>query len=106
MAVSSAPLHPAARGGPDHGGWPMGRRRWLAVGLAVAALWPAGVSAAAPSKTVLRYDSFQKAHGAYTLDDYSQKWANPYGLSEMALTDTRNFSGGAFNVSAVPFRTA
>ena len=36
--------------------------------------------------------------------DYATKWSNPYGLGEMSVTDTRNFSGGTFNVSAAPFR--
>jgi hypothetical protein len=55
--------------------------------------------------TVVLYDSFQKA-GGYTLADYNAKWSNPYGLGEMALSDTRNFAGNAFNVSAAPFQTA
>lgn len=37
--------------------------------------------------------------------DYEEKWSNPYGPGEMALTDTRSFARGAFTVSAVPFRT-
>src|SRR4051812_24920259 len=82
----------------------MRRMRWLGFGLAVVALAPAAASqAAAPQRSTVTYDSFQKARGAYTLDDYQTRWANPYGLGEMALNDTRNFDGGSFNVSAVPF---
>ena len=49
------------------------------------------------------YDSFNKAD--YSLSDYHDKWMTPYGLGEMAVEDTRNFSGGHLNLSAVPFRT-
>lgn len=56
------------------------------------------------AKTAVLYDSFEQS-GGYTLADYAAKWSNPYGLGEMALTDTRNFTGGRFNVSAAPFRT-
>ena len=64
-----------------------------------------GLGAANGSKTTVLYDSFEKAGGAYGLADYAAKWSNPYGLGEMALTDTRTFAGGTFNVSAAPFRT-
>ncbi|GAB3258096.1 DUF6081 family protein [Nocardioides dilutus] len=77
------------------------------VSLSGAFLWapradadrPAGV----PKTTVELYDDFGKP--GYSLADYQQKWTNPYGLGEMALTDTRSFARGAFTVSAVPFRT-
>ena len=72
--------------------------------LAVAAVTAGSVSASNGAKTTVVYDTFEKSAGAYTLADYALKWSNPYGLGEMALTDTRNFSGGTFNVSAVPFR--
>lgn len=51
------------------------------------------------------YDSFEKA-GGYTLSDYQAKWANPFGLGEMAITDTRDFSTGSLTVAAAPFQTA
>ena len=67
----------------------------------------AGSGAAAPgAKTTVLYDSFERGDGApYTLADYAQKWSNGFGLGEMAVNDTRTFAGGAFGVSAVPFRT-
>lgn len=63
----------------------------------------ASVRASNGSKTTVVYDTFEQA-GGYTLADYGQKWSNPYGLGEMALTDTRQFAGGRLNVSAAPFR--
>ena len=63
------------------------------------------VTAAPGAKTTIVYDSFERSDGApYTLADYGQKWSNGFGLGEMAVNDTRTFTGGAFNVSAVPFR--
>lgn len=50
------------------------------------------------------YDNFDKP--GYSLADYAEKWTTPYGLGEMAVNDTRNFSGGRLNLSAVPFQTA
>lgn len=64
----------------------------------------------APIRTTKRsldlqiYDNFDKPH--YSLTDYAEKWITPYGLGEMAVNDTRNFSGGCLNLSAVPFQTA
>lgn len=49
------------------------------------------------------YDDFGKA--GYSLTDYNEKWMTPNGLGEMAVADTRSFSGGRFHVSAVPFQT-
>ena len=49
------------------------------------------------------YDDFGTA--GYSLADYHQKWMTPNGLGEMAVEDTRSFSGGRLHVSAVPFRT-
>jgi hypothetical protein len=66
-------------------------------GAAQADPHPAGPAA-------VTYDDFSKA-GGYTLADYNAKWSNPYGLGEMALTDTRTFDHQRFNVSAAPFRT-
>jgi hypothetical protein len=48
------------------------------------------------------YDDFGKA--GYSLTDYTEKWMTPNGLGEMAVEDTRRFSGGRLHVSAVPFR--
>ncbi|MDQ4055060.1 MAG: DUF6081 family protein [Actinomycetota bacterium] len=56
-----------------------------------------------PKTTVEVYDDFDAA--GYSLDDYRRKWSNPYGLGEMALSDTRSFTRGSFRVAAVPFRT-
>jgi Family of unknown function (DUF6081) len=53
-------------------------------------------------QSLIHYDTFQRP-GGYTLDDYGQKWTNPYGIGEMAHRDTRLFAGGKFTVSAVPF---
>ena len=50
------------------------------------------------------YDDFDKPD--YSLTDYAEKWTTPYGLGEMAVNDTRNFSGGRLNMRAVPFQTA
>ena len=49
------------------------------------------------------YDDFGKA--GYSLTDYNEKWMTPNGLGEMAVEDTRSFSGGRFHLSAVPFQT-
>ena len=50
------------------------------------------------------YDNFDKP--GYSLTDYAEKWILPYGLGEMGRNDTRKFSDGYLNLSAVPFRTA
>ena len=39
------------------------------------------------------YDDFGKA--GYSLTDYNEKWMTPNGLGEMAVEDTRSFSGGS-----------
>ena len=49
------------------------------------------------------YDSFDAP--GYSLTDYAEKWATPNGLGEMAVNDTRDFSGGCLSLSAVPFQT-
>jgi Family of unknown function (DUF6081) len=49
------------------------------------------------------YDDFDAA--GYSLSDYAKRWILPYGLGEMAVNDTRDFSGGCLNLSAVPFQT-
>jgi hypothetical protein len=67
----------------------------LAVGLALAA-------APAAAGTIV-YDSFDTP--AYSLAGYGAKWANPYGLGEMSLADTRDFSGGTFAIKAPVFQT-
>jgi len=48
------------------------------------------------------YDSFGKA--GYSLTDYNQKWMTPNGLGEIAVKDTRSFSGGRLHLSAVQFQ--
>jgi hypothetical protein len=48
------------------------------------------------------YDNFGKV--GYSLTDYNEKWITPNGLGEMAVEDTRSFSGGRLHVSAVPFQ--
>jgi hypothetical protein len=45
------------------------------------------------------YDDFGKA--GYSLADYNEKWMTPNGPGEMAVEDTRSFSGGRLHVSAV-----
>ena len=43
------------------------------------------------------YDDFGKA--GYSLTDYNEKWMTPNGLGEMAVEDTRSFSGhGCFKI--------
>ena len=49
------------------------------------------------------YDDFSAP--GYSLADYNRKWMTPNGLGEMAAPDTRDFSGGWLDLSAVPFRT-
>ena len=49
------------------------------------------------------YDNF--GHAGYSLTDYNEKWMTPNGLGEMAVEDTRSFSDGGLNLSAVPFQT-
>jgi hypothetical protein len=48
------------------------------------------------------YDDFGTA--GYSLAGYHQKWMTPDGLGEVAVEDTRGFSGGRLHVSAVRFR--
>lgn len=62
-------------------------------------------SALADTRTLVVYDDFSKQGGAYSIVDYAIKWANPYGLGEMASAggDTRSFQGNKFSISAVPF---
>jgi Family of unknown function (DUF6081) len=49
------------------------------------------------------YDDFDGP--GYSLTDYAKRWILPYGLGEMAVNDTRDFSGGCLNLGAVPFQT-
>jgi hypothetical protein len=76
----------------------------MAAGLILS---PAGTrpASAAPHKTVVMYDNFEKP-GGYTLLDYYQKWQNKFGPGDMVFKDTRRFDGGVFSVAAEPFRTA
>lgn len=71
--------------------------------IAAGALCAVASLARNPARAVV-YDNFEKP-GGYTLQDYATKWSNPYGPGEMAYSDTRNFDGGQFNVSAAPFQT-
>jgi hypothetical protein len=83
----------------------MGRRNSLVAALVVAGALMVGASAQA-SISFQVYDNFNKP--GYSLTDYGQKWANRFGLGEEGPTvrpDNRNFSGGRFNLSAVPFKT-
>jgi Family of unknown function (DUF6081) len=50
------------------------------------------------------YDNFDKP--GYSLPDYAERWITPYGLGEMTVNDTRDFSDGCLNLAAVPFNTA
>ncbi len=78
--------------------------RFIAVAASCTLLSFAGF-AMAGSRTSVEYDSFSKPGSAYSIVDYSMKWANIFGPGEMASTggDTRSFAGGKFSVSAVPF---
>ncbi len=49
------------------------------------------------------YDSFDTP--GYSLASYNAKWANPYGLGEMTLADTRDVSAGNFSIKAPVFQT-
>jgi hypothetical protein len=84
----------------------MGRRACASAVIAIVALGISIGTSTAGAKQVTKttYDTFQKP-GGYTLSDYLQKWNNGFGPGEMAVSDTRNFTGGSFNVSATPFRT-
>ena len=55
------------------------------------------------SANVQVYDDFDAP--GYSLADYGERWILPYGLGEMAVNDTRDFSGGYLSLSAVPFQT-
>jgi hypothetical protein len=50
------------------------------------------------------YDDFNEP--GYSLTDYAEKWTTPYGLGEMGINDTRDFTGGYLSLSAVPFQMA
>jgi hypothetical protein len=49
------------------------------------------------------YDDFDTP--GYSLSDYAGGIV-PYGLGEMAVNDTRDFSGGCLSLGAVPFQTS
>ncbi len=89
---------------------PAGVRKRATVAAAVAVVVSAPALATLPSAqaapggvrvTVETYDDFSGP--GYDLADYQEKWANPYGLLEMANQDTRSFRAESFQVSAVPF---
>lgn len=50
------------------------------------------------------YDNFDGV--GYSLADYDKKWMLTVGPGEMAVKDTRDFSGGHLSLSAVHFRPA
>jgi hypothetical protein len=53
--------------------------------------------------TTVVYDSFDGPNAAA---DYATRWANPYGLGEMATADTRTFDGSTLRIPVAPFHTA
>lgn len=66
--------------------------------------WTLALALAGPAAAgTVVYDSFDTP--GYAIAGYGAKWANPYGLGEMALTDTRDFSGGTFAIKAPVFQT-
>lgn len=77
-----------------------GRASAIAAITLVSGLASAAMPAAAGTTV---YDAFDTP--AYSLADYNGKWANPYGLGEMALGDTRSFAAGNLSVKAPVFRT-
>jgi Family of unknown function (DUF6081) len=83
---------------------PAGRRH-----IAVSALLIAGLAAALAaspaqagkrSVTTTVYDTFDGS-----ASEYAAKWANPFGIGEMAAEGTRTHDGSTFRASALPFRT-
>jgi Family of unknown function (DUF6081) len=83
---------------------PAGRRH-----IAVSALLVAGLAAALAaspaqagkrSVTTTVYDTFDGS-----ASEYAAKWANPFGIGEMAAEGTRTHDGSTFRASALPFRT-
>jgi hypothetical protein len=72
---------------------------------AVAALAGVGTASAAPPTQSVVYDNFQ-APGGYTLSDYNAKWSNIYGLLDVGLGATRDFSDGTFYIDDAPFKSA
>lgn len=67
---------------------------------AAAALAASPAEAGKRSVTTIVYDSFDGTSG-----DYAARWANPYGLGEMAVDGTRTHDGSTFRAAALPFRT-
>lgn len=70
---------------------------------AVCPVSPVFADEKAPKVTVLTYDDFNAP--GYSMADYQAKWTNIYGPGEMAVQDTRSFTGGKFSIDAAPFRT-
>ena len=82
-------------------------RRLLIAGCATLSLCLAGAAWSKPPRVIV-YDDFSKpGQGGYTINDYAAKWANPFGLGEMASTggDTRSFKISRSLSSASPSRT-
>jgi hypothetical protein len=77
----------------------------VALPLAAGATAASAPDATGARTTSITYDSFNTP--GYDLDDYAERWSNPYGLLEMdpaVRADTRSFDGKRFTVSATPFR--
>jgi hypothetical protein len=53
--------------------------------------------------TVIVYDDFDSP--GYSMTDYLSRWTNIYGPGEMAVRETRSFTGGTFSIDAAPFQT-
>jgi len=51
----------------------------------------------------LVYDTFDTP--GYSLTDYAEKWFTPNGVGEMAVNESRDFSGSCLSIGAVPFQT-
>jgi len=89
----------------------MHHRQALAPSFPVASRFIALALAALPGTVTAQttvYDAFGGTGlnpGNYTMADYGAKWVNPYGLGEMGITDTRDFSSGGFSIKAPVFQT-
>jgi hypothetical protein len=79
----------------------MGWKRAMLAMVGACMVAAAGGATAHAARTTVTYDTFNKP--GYSLDDYSAKWSNPFGLIEMENNDTRSFAGKRFSVSAEPF---
>ena len=62
-----------------------------------------GTEAKLSKTTVITYDDFDSP--GYSMTDYLAKWSNIYGPGEMAVRETRSFTGGKLFIDAAPFQT-